>query len=143
MKKTTFTAKELSSESGVPQRTIRYYISRGLLSHPIRRGAKAEHDESHLKDLREIRELQKKGLTLDKISGILSFRRQGYFVDEKALEAAEGRSSDSEAQRLTEGKATWHAYEIAEDIVVLIKEGASTERVKSILAILNEGILKK
>lgn len=78
MKKTTFTATELSSESGVPQRTIRYYISRGLLSHPIRRGAKAEYDESHLKDLREIRELQKKGLTLDKISGILSFRRQGY-----------------------------------------------------------------
>ena len=58
---------ELSKRTGVPSRTIRLYIARGLVSAPLRRGRGALYGQEHLQRLRTIRKLQAEGLTLQDI----------------------------------------------------------------------------
>ena len=57
---------ELSELSGVPERTIRYYISKDLLPGP-NRGSKSRYSDEHLARLRVIRKLQDVPLPLDVI----------------------------------------------------------------------------
>ena len=52
-----YTIEELAQEVGVPVRTIRYYISQGLLPGPGARGKAAGYTEDHLLRLRLIRRL--------------------------------------------------------------------------------------
>jgi DNA-binding transcriptional MerR regulator len=59
---------ELSESSGVPPRTIRYYIARGILLGPNQVGRNARYDRGHLGRLREISILKEKGLTLSEIA---------------------------------------------------------------------------
>ena len=58
---------ELGERTGVPPRTIRLYIARGLLPGPLRRGRGALYGQEHLQRLERIRELQAQGLTLKDI----------------------------------------------------------------------------
>ncbi|MGA2095250.1 MAG: helix-turn-helix domain-containing protein [Candidatus Acidiferrum sp.] len=97
----------LAEESGLSERTIRYYISRGLLEGPARGGRGAYYTPEHLKRLREIQRSQQQGLTLTEIE----------------------RSGDlaTVPTRLPEPE-TWHAYPLAEDIVVQVKAGSSPWR---------------
>ena len=57
---------ELSELSGVPERTIRYYVSKDLLPGP-NRGSKSRYSDEHLARLRVIRKLQDVPLPLDVI----------------------------------------------------------------------------
>ncbi|MCK9539514.1 MerR family transcriptional regulator [Dokdonella sp.] len=68
--------QQLSERSGLPGRTIRFYIQRGLL--PAPEGAKrgAYYTEAHLADLLRIRQWQETGLSLDAIDGLLQARRE-------------------------------------------------------------------
>jgi len=59
---------ELSERSKVPARTIRYYISRGILAGPNQAGRNARYDQNHVERLREISLLKEKGLTLSEIA---------------------------------------------------------------------------
>ncbi len=59
--------EELAEECGVPARTIRLYIARGLLPAPLRGGRGARYGEVHVAQLKKIRELQKAGLSLNEI----------------------------------------------------------------------------
>jgi DNA-binding transcriptional MerR regulator len=59
---------ELAEESGVPARTIRFYIARGLLPGPLQAGRGASYGDAHRKRLEEIKKLQAKGLTLHEIA---------------------------------------------------------------------------
>jgi len=105
----------LAEESGLTGRTIRYYISRGLLQGPARGGRGAFYTSEHLKRLREIQRNQQQGLTLTEIERL-------------------GRATDG-ATRLPEPQAWW-AYPLADDIVVQVRAGSSPWRqhqVKSIL----------
>jgi DNA-binding transcriptional MerR regulator len=105
----------LAAESGFTERTIRYYISRGLLEGPARGGRGAFYTREHLAHLREIQRKQQQGLTLSEIERLAS--------------------TTGAATRLPEPQAWW-AYPIADDIVVHVKAGSSPWRqhqVKSIL----------
>ncbi len=51
------TIQELSARSGVPVRTIRFYIAERLLSGPEGRGPSAEYGDDHLNRLGAIRDL--------------------------------------------------------------------------------------
>ena len=62
---------ELVQASGVPRRTIRYYVQRGLLSPPEGAGRGHYYRSSHLGRLVRIRELQDSGLGLEEIRTIL------------------------------------------------------------------------
>ena len=53
------TLKKLADETGVPERTIRFYISRKLVPPPHRGGPGATYGEEHKARILKIRELQK------------------------------------------------------------------------------------
>jgi DNA-binding transcriptional MerR regulator len=97
----------LASESGLTERTIRYYISRGLIDGPARGGRGAFYTSEHLKRLREIQRNQQQGLTLTEIERL----------GETA--SAPGRLPQPE---------TWYAYPLADDIVVHVKAGSNPWR---------------
>jgi DNA-binding transcriptional MerR regulator len=67
-----YTLTELSSVTGVPPRTIRYYQSNGLLPRPRRRGNQAIYSDEHLNLLRSVAELQAEGLRLQTIRSMLN-----------------------------------------------------------------------
>ena len=64
----SFTLVELAEVSGVPARTIRFYIARGLLPPPLVGGRAASYGEKHLKELDRIKTLQGQGQTLAQIA---------------------------------------------------------------------------
>lgn len=102
---------ELSTKSGVPPRTIRLYISRGLLPRPLRGGKTAAYGPEHLEMLKQIRSFQKKGLTLDQIRQSLTGD-----VDSLKLPAPE----------------RWLTYHVTPDVNISIRADASPWRLKLI-----------
>ena len=58
---------ELAERAGIPPRTVRYYVQRGLLPAPRFRGPDTSYDEDHLIRLRAIRRLQERFFPLDAI----------------------------------------------------------------------------
>ena len=64
--KDRFSLRELAGAAGVTPRTVRYYISEGLLPSPDR-GPRAQYDPDQLARLRLIRQLQRNHLPLAEI----------------------------------------------------------------------------
>ena len=62
------TLAELSEESGIPARTIRFYIARGLLDGPVKAGRGAVYTAGHLARLEKIKALQAEGRMLAEIA---------------------------------------------------------------------------
>jgi DNA-binding transcriptional MerR regulator len=67
-----WTLKELAKETGVSERTIRFYISRKLVDQPLRAGRGAAYGEKHRDRVLAIRKLQAKGLMLAEIEHVLA-----------------------------------------------------------------------
>ena len=67
---------DVSRSSGLPGRTIRYYIAQGLLPGPDKAGRGAVYGTGHLQRLAEIGQLQAQGLTLREIARQLGGRRR-------------------------------------------------------------------
>jgi DNA-binding transcriptional MerR regulator len=102
---------ELSESSGVPPRTIRYYIARGILAGPDQAGRNARYDRQHLRRLREISKLKQKGLTLSEIAVRLS-----------------GGRAESELP----SPATWLQFAISDDVSVLVRSDVAPWRMRRI-----------
>ena len=100
---------ELAAETGVPIRTIRYYISRGLLAPAYGRGPSATYDLGHLLRLRLIARLRDERQPLEEIRD-----RLGEMSDAD-VEAALG----VQVAPLTD---TWHRIMLHEDIELHIRE---------------------
>jgi len=66
--------QQLSDGSGVPGRTIRFYIQRGLIPGPAGEKRGAYYSEDHLSALLRIRHWQESGLSLDAIGDLLDAR---------------------------------------------------------------------
>jgi len=62
-----FTAADLARRSGLPLRTVRYYVQEGLVDPPSGRGRGAHFGESHLRQLARVRLLQSAGLDIPAI----------------------------------------------------------------------------
>ena len=103
---------ELAKKSGVPERTIRYYISRGLLPGPLRGGRGAEYTEEHLAGIQKVRRLQSGGMTLAEIE--YQFAQQ---------------AGD---QRVAIAPESWSVYRISPDVTVQVRDGLSPWRVKQL-----------
>jgi DNA-binding transcriptional MerR regulator len=67
MPKDEYLIQELSEETGLSIRTIRYYQGEGLLPEPINRGKFAYYTSDHLKRLKLIQELKENHLPLKQI----------------------------------------------------------------------------
>jgi|BEDMetMinimDraft_2_1075160.scaffolds.fasta_scaffold01052_3 DNA-binding transcriptional MerR regulator len=64
--------EELAVHVGLPVDTIRFYQSNGLLHPPTRRGRRVIYDQTHVKKIEKIRDLQKKGFSLKLIRRVLN-----------------------------------------------------------------------
>ncbi len=107
-----FSLRELAERAGVPPRTLRFYIARGLLPGPTRRGRYADYGVEHLRCLQRIQELQAKGYTLGQIAQVLA----GSSVRTSALPES----------------VVWRHYPVAEDVVVMVREPSSPWRIQRI-----------
>ena len=67
MPKNTYDIQELVTQSGVPRRTVYFYVQQGVLPPPEGAGLAAHYSEGHLLRLRLIPLLRQQGLRLDEI----------------------------------------------------------------------------
>lgn len=113
------TLRDLAAASGVPERTIRFYISRGILDPPLRGGRGAAYGPDHLTRLREIRYLQAKGLMLTEIA-----RLPEPPAAAPALELP--------------APSIWENYAVADDVVVWVRTGSSPWRARNVRSALKD-----
>ena len=102
---------ELARKSGVPARTIRLYITRGLIPGPLRSGRKAAYGPEHVAALAEIRHLQKQGLTL--------------------AEIRQRRLGEADFSKLP-ALVRWSSYAVAPDVVVMVREDVGGWRLRQV-----------
>ena len=107
------TLAELSGESGIPARTIRFYIARGLLDGPVKSGRGAVYTAEHLARLAKIQQLQAEGRMLSEI----------------AHDLAGGTPS-----RAAVPPSAWWQYAVQEDVMVWVRGDVSPWRMKTIRA---------
>jgi len=83
---------ELAALAGLPQRTVRYYIQRGLLDRPIGETRAAYYTSAHLERLLEIRRWTEAGVSLERIAEILAGTSEPAPVPERRSGTVEVRS---------------------------------------------------
>lgn len=96
-----WTLRELAAETGVAERTIRFYISKGLVEPPLRAGRRAAYGKSHRDRIRAVRELQARGMRLAEVGHRLDIGGERG-AREAVGEARGGRDQDPSA-----GKMVW------------------------------------
>ena len=104
------TLAELASETGVPARTIRFYIARGLLAGPEVAGRGAAYGPAHLERLGTIRRLQQRGMTLAEIA--------------RELEGA--------GAAVLPAPSAWWQYAVSPDVMVSVRADAAPWRLKQV-----------
>lgn len=82
------TVDELERVTGVPVRTARYYVTRGLLPAPVRRGRVAYYGADHVARLELVRALQDHGFTLQAIERFLAALPDDITVEDLAMQRA-------------------------------------------------------
>jgi DNA-binding transcriptional MerR regulator len=107
----SYSLQELAQLTGIPGRTIRFYIAEGLLEGPLTQGSRASYSDQHLSKLRTIRDLQARGLSLRSIRSQLMLAQPG------ATEA-----DDPVKARLPQS-LTWDEYPVGEGVRVQIRSG--------------------
>jgi DNA-binding transcriptional MerR regulator len=178
------TLKALAAETGVSERTIRFYISRGLVEPPLRAGRSAAYGETHKERLEAIRRLQAMGMTLAEIAHALASagaldpgaktgearggslsqggarpaggdeaNRMLWFdidgnVDDDPTEGPKGSTlaakdggigpsaSSGPIDAAIADPETWRSYQVAADVRVMFRTGASPWRAKRLLSAL-------
>jgi len=104
------TLPDLAAETGVPERTIRFYIARGLLEGPVKAGRAAAYTPEHRKRLAKIKRLQGEGRTLTEIAAMLAPGAQP-----RAIQAA-----------------PWWQFAISENVLIWVRADTSPWRQKQI-----------
>jgi DNA-binding transcriptional MerR regulator len=67
-----FNLTQLSQQADVPERTVRFYISKGLVERPEGEKRGAYYTARHLEQLLRIRQWRQAGLSLEAIAGLLT-----------------------------------------------------------------------
>jgi DNA-binding transcriptional MerR regulator len=108
------TLAELSEASGIPARTIRFYIARGLLGGPVKAGRGAAYTAEHLARLQKIKELQ----------------TQGRMLAEIAHDLEGGQPTGQTAA----SPSAWWQHVVEDDVMVWVRADVSPWRMKQIRA---------
>jgi DNA-binding transcriptional MerR regulator len=95
-----YRVEQLAAACDVSVDTVRYYQSRGLLPQPEREGRVAWYGPEHADRIRQIRDLQRKGLTLAAIRRVVAGELDAADADLAAAVAA-ARSREDDAELLT------------------------------------------
>ncbi len=104
-----YSMDDLEAESGVSSRTIRYYISEGLLPPAYGRGPSAVYDADHMLRLRYIQQLKAARLPLNDIRE----RLNGLTSDDLAVALKIEMEPSSE---------TWRHYRLHEDLDIVVRD---------------------
>jgi DNA-binding transcriptional MerR regulator len=115
--KEELTLADLAESSGLPARTIRFYIASALLDGPVKSGRAAAYTSEHLARLEKIKELQAKGRMLSEIGRSLA-----------------GATPEKSAAPPT----AWWQHAITDDVVIMTRADASPWRTKQIRAAIEE-----
>lgn len=107
------TLADLADASGLPARTIRFYIARGLLSGPAKAGRGAAYTAEHLVRLEQIRSLQTAGRSLSEIARMFT-----------------GETPEQGPAPPT----AWWQHAVADDVIVWTRSDASPWRTKQVRA---------
>ena len=121
---------ELAEVTGVPARTIRFYIVRGLLPPPLVGGRSACYGEEHLKELDRIKTLQGQGQTLAQIAWHLG---EGQSSAESLMLGLCGSSRPPEP-------SAWWNYPVSKDVVVEVRCDSSPWRLKQVRSLIAQMI---
>ncbi|MBB5015431.1 helix-turn-helix domain-containing protein [Rehaibacterium terrae] len=70
------TLTQLSEQSGVPERSVRFYIQKGLVDRPEGEKRGAYYTPRHLEQLLRIRQWREAGLSLEGIAELLAARSE-------------------------------------------------------------------
>jgi DNA-binding transcriptional MerR regulator len=98
-----YRVEQLAAACDVSVDTVRYYQSRGLLPAPRREGRVAWYGAEHARRIRDVRSLQRKGLTLAAIRRVLDGELGRADADlAAAVHAARGDGTDEELLPLEE-----------------------------------------
>lgn len=111
------TLAELSEQSHLPARTIRFYIAKGLLDGPVKAGRGAVYTAQHLARLEKIKALQNEGRMLAEI----------------AHELSPGPPVEAETTSVP-----WWQHAIQDDVMIWVRGDVSPWRMKQIRAAINE-----
>lgn len=108
---------ELEALTALNPRTIRYYVSQGLLPPAYGRGPTATYDESHLLRLRAIKELKEAHLRLEEIKARLNDLSDDELATLVAVEAVPAAE-----------RALWRRIDLHPDVELHIRERAGGDR---------------
>lgn len=108
---------QLAKLSGVPARTIRYYIARGLLDGPGKGGRGSSYAAAHRARLRQIQALQKQGRTLAEIHAA---------------------GPENQFERAPLASATWRHHELAAGVVLALRSDVTPWRAHVVTQYMNE-----
>ena len=108
---------ELSEESSIPARTIRFYIARGLLNGPLKAGRGAVYTAEHLARLEKIKEMQAQGRMLAEIA---------HDLPGGPMPQTAGPPSP------------WWQYTIHDDVMIWVRGDVSPWRMKQIRAAVDD-----
>lgn len=67
-----FSIAELEEATGVPRRTIRFYINEGLVPPAIGQGRSSSYDRTHVQSLTLAKELRAQNLSIDEIRKLMA-----------------------------------------------------------------------
>lgn len=110
-----YTLTDLERETGVNARTIRYYISEGLLQPAYGRGPSATYDPDHLLRLQLIQQLKEQRLSLRDIKERLSHLTP----DDIAVMLKVQMQPEAD---------TWRRYQLHPDFEINVRERQAGER---------------
>jgi DNA-binding transcriptional MerR regulator len=96
----TYRVEQLAAAADVSVDTVRYYQAQRLLPPPRRQGRLALYGEEHVERIREVRALQRKGLTLAAIRRVLEGRLGAADQDLAAAVAAVRAEDGTESEEL-------------------------------------------
>lgn len=119
MEQLTYTIDELGKLTGYSRRTIRYYVSEGLLDPPAGRGRGGFYYDSHLKRLQQIRALQDKGLRISEIQKM--------------------RPEIQEAVRPVASRETWLRLPVCPGLEIHVRDDLEADKRKAVDALLRIG----
>ena len=111
------TLAELSEESGIPARTIRFYIARGLLDGPVKAGRGAVYTAQHLARIEKIKSLQAEGRMLSEIVHVVN--------QDESLETGPP-------------PVAWWQHVIHDDVMVWVRGDVSPWRMRQIRAAIDD-----
>lgn len=116
----TYSLSELAEQTGLSERTIRYYISADLLAGPYKKGRGARYSEAHFEVLQKIRRLQRQGMTLRQIWDRIHTSTDPSFAQPKLI------------------VSTWKHHRIGNDVLVEVREDIHPQRKNLIKKALGE-----